>query len=121
MTMRRGVAFAAALALKQGNYPVALEIVSTAKNQNYTTIRNIKVACLVELGRMEEVFPLLKSVLAEDLASNAKHTFNREVLDRVRAAVDKSDDLEVKAQYDKLEKVFKEQGHVSDKVSRNRL
>lgn len=43
---RRAVTFCAALALNQGQYETALEIISTAKNQSYTTVRNIKVTVL---------------------------------------------------------------------------
>lgn len=41
--MRRAVTFCAGLALNQGEPATALEIVATTKNQNYTTVRNIKV------------------------------------------------------------------------------
>lgn len=42
-SMRRAVTFCAGLALKQGQPAAAVEIASASKNQNYTTIRNIKV------------------------------------------------------------------------------
>lgn len=45
LPMRRASTFCAGLALNQGKYDAALEIVSTAKKQNYMTVRNIKVCC----------------------------------------------------------------------------
>jgi len=41
--MRKATTFAAALALNQGNPHIALEILSNEKNQNYITVRNLKV------------------------------------------------------------------------------
>lgn len=48
--MRKAAAFAAALALKQKQPGIALEIVGTAKETSYVTIRQIKV-------RIKNVFP----------------------------------------------------------------
>jgi hypothetical protein len=46
--MRRATTFAAALAVNQGAPHVALEIIGTTRNQNYITVRNIKV-CKVDI------------------------------------------------------------------------
>lgn len=65
--MRRAATFCAGLALNQGKPEIALEILTTARNQNYTTIRNLRVAALAEIGRIEDIIPILKLVLNEDL------------------------------------------------------
>lgn len=41
--MRRAITFCTALALNQGDPGTALEILTFSRNQNYTTIRNLKV------------------------------------------------------------------------------
>lgn len=41
--MRRAVTFLATLAIHQNEPGMALEVISNTRNQNYTTIRNIKV------------------------------------------------------------------------------
>ena len=42
--MRKGIAFAAALAIKQGQPQVALEMLTNTIQQNYVTVRNLKVS-----------------------------------------------------------------------------
>lgn len=78
--MRKGTAFAAALALAQNSPSTALEITSTVKQQNYITIRNIKTVALAEIGRADDSIPLLKSVLEVDDPHQNKHTFFQEIV-----------------------------------------
>lgn len=42
--MRRATTFCAGLALNQGETGIALEILTYCRNQNYTTVRNLKVS-----------------------------------------------------------------------------
>ncbi|CAG9812947.1 unnamed protein product [Phaedon cochleariae] len=112
--MRRATTFCAGLALNQGNPGVALEVLTSARNQHYTTVRNLKVACLAEVGRVENAIPLLKSVMSEDAPSNVRHTFNKEVIDRVRNAVTKLDNPEVAVEFNRIEQMFLKLGHISD-------
>lgn len=72
--MRRAITFAAALALKQNAPHVALELVGTARQQQYVTVRNIKVMAFANLGRADDALPILKSVL-QNTDSMVKHTF----------------------------------------------
>lgn len=44
--MRRATTFCAGLALNQGEPGIAIEILTSARNQNYTTVRNLKVGKL---------------------------------------------------------------------------
>lgn len=44
--MRRATTFCAGLALNQGKPAIAIEILTSARNQNYTTVRNLKVTKL---------------------------------------------------------------------------
>lgn len=69
--MRRAATFASALALNQGNPEVALEIVSSCRNQNYTTVRNLKVAALCELGRFDDIISLVKKIFSEDIPKSS--------------------------------------------------
>lgn len=132
--MRRAVTFCAGLVLNQGQPESALEILSAGKNQSYTTLRNIKVcsiyksfvcflfnivcqvAALVDLDRLEDAVSILKNILAHDAPDNFKQTFNKDVMERVKQAVENSDNVDVKAEFLRLEKYFQEQGHISEKV-----
>lgn len=42
--VRRAISYAASLALKQNAPQVALEILSSSRNANYVTVRNLKVS-----------------------------------------------------------------------------
>ncbi|XP_023026652.1 pentatricopeptide repeat-containing protein 2, mitochondrial [Leptinotarsa decemlineata] len=112
--LRRATTFCAGLALNQGNPGVALEVLTSAQNQNYTTVRNLKVACLAEVGRVENAIPILKGVLSEDNPNPVKQTFNREVLEKVKNAVLKIDNPDLALEFNRIEQTFQKLGHISD-------
>lgn len=78
--MRKTTTFAAALALAQNAPHIALEIVGTVRQQNYMTVRNIKVVALAQLGRPDDALPVLRSVLEVHDPSQNKHTFSKNVV-----------------------------------------
>ncbi|KAF5307140.1 hypothetical protein FQR65_LT00656 [Abscondita terminalis] len=122
LPMRRATTFCAGLALNQGNPEAAIEIVSSTKNIHYTTVRNIKVAALVDLGRVEDVFPVLKTVLNTDNASlGPVHTFNKDVVEKVKDAVAKLNNQDLTVEFNRIEKYFKEQGHISETTLNEQL
>lgn len=77
--MRRAITFAAALAIKQNAPHIALEIIGTARQQQYVTVRNIKVLAFTALGRADDALPILKSVLQVTDTTN-KHSFTQDVV-----------------------------------------
>lgn len=113
--MRRAQTFAAGLALNQGKAEIALEILSTVRNQNYTTVRNLKVSALTDVDRLEDVIPILKTVLNEDApeGQSQTHTFNKDVLEKVRKSVEKSEDPQITLEFNRLEQIFQKQGNIS--------
>lgn len=79
--MRKATTFAAGLAIAQNAPHIALEILSTSKQQNYLTIRNLKVLALADVGRPEDAVPIFRSVIESiDTTQQKKHTFVREVV-----------------------------------------
>lgn len=114
---RKGTTFAAALALAQSNPAAALEITSTVKQQNYITVRNIKTIALAELGRPDDALPILKSVLELDDPHANKHTFFKEIIDKVREVINQSGDKEVEADFNRIVKLLSDGGHITDSVS----
>ncbi|KAL1502192.1 hypothetical protein ABEB36_007370 [Hypothenemus hampei] len=112
--MRRASTFCAGLAFNQGKPDIALEILSSVRNQNYTTVRNLKVVALAEIGRLDDVIPILKFVLSDDTPQNENvHTFNRDVLEKVKQAVSKSNNPEITLEFNRVEQMLIKQGHVS--------
>lgn len=113
--MRRSTTFCAGLALNQGKPEIALEVITAARNQNYTTVRNLKVAALSAIGRMEDVIPILKSVLNEDVPQGQQvHTFNKDVIERVRKSVATCEDPQITLEFNRLEQIFQKQGNIID-------
>lgn len=79
--MRRAATFAAALAIAQNAADVALEILSTVRQQNYMTVRNLRVLALSQLGRADDTLPILRSVLEmNDPNVQRMHTFTVDVV-----------------------------------------
>ncbi|KAK4885564.1 hypothetical protein RN001_001835 [Aquatica leii] len=122
LPMRRAATFCAGLALNQGKSEAALEIVSSTRNVNYTTVRNIKVSALVDLQRVEDAFPILKSVLNDDGATlGPVHTFNKDVFEKIKGAVVKLNNTDLTLEFNRIEKYFKEQGHISETTLHEQL
>ncbi|KAJ6643162.1 Pentatricopeptide repeat-containing protein 2, mitochondrial [Pseudolycoriella hygida] len=120
--MRRAVTFAAALALKQNAPDVAMEIVVTAKQQHYVTVRNIKVLAYTILGRVNDVMPILKAVLQfNDSVTQEKHTFCKDVIDKVKETMGKCGDKELQQNFNKIEKYLRENGLISENTLENLL
>ncbi|CAG9773534.1 unnamed protein product [Ceutorhynchus assimilis] len=120
--MRRATTFCACLAVNQGKPDIALEILCSARNQNYTTVRNIRVAALADIGRLEDVLPILKNVVSADLQQGQQvHTFNRDVIERIEKAVSKSDNPELTLEFNRLKQIFEKQGHINNTTLNEQL
>ncbi|EFA06421.2 pentatricopeptide repeat-containing protein 2, mitochondrial [Tribolium castaneum] len=114
--MRRATTFCAGLALNQGMPEAALEIISNVRNPNYVTIRNIKARALSEIGRLDDVITILKSVISDDRPGEVAHTFNRDVLEAIKAKVLEADNPEISAEFNRLEKLFEKEGHITNET-----
>lgn len=115
LPMRRATTFCAALAINQGQPGIALEILSTIKNANYTTVRNLKARAMSDLRRIDEVIPILKSILYEDSASmGPTQTFNKDVVEHIKHVIEKEGNEEMKLDFNRIEKHFVQQNHISD-------
>ncbi|XP_050505782.1 pentatricopeptide repeat-containing protein 2, mitochondrial-like [Diabrotica virgifera virgifera] len=119
--MRRACTFCAGIAYNQGNPGIALEILTSAKNQNYTTVRNLKVACLASVGRVENAIPIMKSVLSEDTPGTQKHTFNKDTLEKVQEAVTALDNPEYAVEFNRIEQLLQKQGHIVEQTMDEQL
>nr|CAD7262119.1 unnamed protein product [Timema shepardi] len=78
--LRRSATFAAALALNQNSPQYALEIISTVRQQKYITVRNIKMAALADLGRVDDALPILRSILLVDDPEQRKQSVTEDVV-----------------------------------------
>ncbi|XP_075981569.1 pentatricopeptide repeat-containing protein 2, mitochondrial-like [Anticarsia gemmatalis] len=116
LPLRRACVFFAALALKQGSPHAALESLSNQK-QHYVTIRNIKAMALADLGRADDTLPILRSVLEIDSPTQKdKHTFFAETIDRVRQAVEKTENKDIQKEFNDIYKALNDRGLIENKT-----
>lgn len=84
--IRKTITFFAANAINQNSPHIAIEVITSVRNQTYVTLRNIKVIALCDLGRIIDALPILRSVLSLDqpLASGSpiKQTYCRDVVSK---------------------------------------
>lgn len=113
--MRKEATFAAGLALKQKAPHIALEIISNVPQQNYVTIRNIKIQALIDLNRFEDALPLLRSILeVAPTGPTKQQTVVVDVLDNVKQAISKSNNAELQSDFVRIEKYLRDHEHISD-------
>lgn len=65
--MRRTLTYAAALALNNNDPQTCLDLLSSSRQQNYVTIRNLKALAFVKAGRFEDVLAILRATLQYDI------------------------------------------------------
>ncbi|XP_045452426.1 pentatricopeptide repeat-containing protein 2, mitochondrial-like [Melitaea cinxia] len=118
--LRRTATFMAALALNQGAPHLALESLALQK-QHYVTVRNIRAIALAELGRIDEALTVLRGVLDIDQPDQKdKHTFFEDTINKVREAVEKADNKDVKQEFENIENALKDR-QLIDKQTMDQL
>jgi len=84
--IRKTITFFASNAINQNSPHIALEVITTVRNQQYVTLRNLKVVALCDLGRIVDALPLLRSVLSLDKPMSGdfvtKQTYCRDVVSK---------------------------------------
>ncbi|XP_050419680.1 pentatricopeptide repeat-containing protein 2, mitochondrial-like [Adelges cooleyi] len=117
--IRKTVTFFAANALNQNSPHIAIEVLSTVRNQVYVTLRNIKVVALCDLGRIHDALPILRSVLSLDRPSDSfnnavKQTFCRDVIDIVKSTAEKQESKEISLELERILSQFEELNIISE-------
>lgn len=82
--IRKTITFFAANAINQNSPHIALEVITSVRNQSYVTLRNIKVVALCDLGRIVDCLPLLRSIISSDIPKSygpiVKQNYCRDVV-----------------------------------------
>jgi len=114
--VRRVITYTCGLALKQNAPQVALEILSTAKQSNYVTVRNLKIWGLAELNRPDDILPMLRYSLEFDnpqSQSERKSSICPDVLEKVAASVERMANKEVSLEFENIKKSLVESKKIS--------
>lgn len=72
---------------------------------------------MAQIDRVEHIIPVLKSILAEDVPMDEKHTFNKDVIDQVEDAVSKCANTEAVFEINNLLTILRKQGSIINVVS----
>lgn len=80
--MRRSLTYAAALALNQNDPQLCLNLLAPSKQQNYVTVRNLKVLAFAKLGRLDDTMAILRASLEYDMPAEGgrKRSFNKNIV-----------------------------------------
>lgn len=108
---RRSDTFLACLALAQNAPNIALEIMSSKKEQSYVTVRNIKALALTRLKRYDDALQVLQSVTTMQVGEN-KATFTKDIIDTIRTEVQHCGSNDVVAKFEQIEELLVTTGHV---------
>ncbi|KAE9530533.1 hypothetical protein AGLY_010995 [Aphis glycines] len=116
--IRKTITFFAANAINQNSPHIALEVITSVRNQSYVTLRNIKVVALCDLGRIFDALPLLRSVLSIDQPMSGgpviKQTYCRDVINLVKSAAEKHNDKELSLELDRILNQLEELNMISE-------
>lgn len=110
LILRKVITFAAGLALKQNQPIQALEILSLTKQENYFTIKNLKVIALVQLDRIDDALMIIRRALQRDVPDANKKTtdFSEETIAIVKDALEQADNKELLLEFQRMEQVLKD-------------
>lgn len=112
--MRRGVTFFASLAVQQSAPEVALEVLSTVKQQTYLTVRSIKALALADVKRFDDVVPILRSVLEIDNPMVNKQTFPKSAVEQLKIAFEGNTNKDLQADFVKVVSFLEKHGHITE-------
>ncbi|ROT80662.1 putative pentatricopeptide repeat-containing protein 2, mitochondrial-like [Penaeus vannamei] len=115
---RRCLIFVAALAQRQNHPHITLEYLAKARNVSHIALRNLRILALVETSRLEEALPILRAVVQIDIPDNSrpgkKSYVLRETVEAVEAAVQKTNDKELIAEFKHLHRSLEENRHITE-------
>jgi len=110
--------FIAHLAILQGYPHIAVELLEMAQRTGQAAVRNLKAVALCHVNRVEDTMPILRSLLQIDLPDERRANWigpiRTETMDVVRETVLKTDDKELKIEFEKIERNLLDAGHVTE-------
>lgn len=113
MPMRKAATFAAGLALEQKAPQIALEILSTIKDQSYVSVRNLKLITYAQLDRPDNAIPILRNSINVDEPVFKKRTFIKSAIEELRQSIVKNAEKELEADFNKIEKTLIQNGQIN--------
>lgn len=111
--LRRGATFLSALALKQNQPFVALEILTNLKGQNYVSVRALKSLALARLKRFDDVIPIIRSLLDVTNPMNTKQTIPSDVIEEIQQLFKENNtNKDLQSEFEKIVGFLQTHGHL---------
>lgn len=115
LVLRKGLAFAAMLAVNHNEPKVAMELLALSAQLNYITIRNIRMMALADLDRVDDVFLTLRSIVHQDMPiqSRVEQQVCQETVDKVDECLARLGDKEKTHIFEQMKRALRENNHIS--------
>ncbi|XP_071522037.1 pentatricopeptide repeat-containing protein 2, mitochondrial-like isoform X2 [Panulirus ornatus] len=117
---RNIILYAAALALKQNHPHFALDFLLKSFSPNHFAIRTMKVMALCDLDRVEDIFPILRSIMQIDLPATSGSDKGFHILSEAVVAAENAVRKTLKknliAEFESISRSLQENSLISDKV-----
>lgn len=111
--VRRAVSLFAALALKQNEPHVALEVVANVRQHHYITVRSVKALALAHLKRFDDALPIVRSILEIDNPLANKQTYPKDTIEDLKTLFADCTSNTLLAEFNKTISFIEKQGHIS--------
>ncbi|CAN7945603.1 unnamed protein product [Ixodes pacificus] len=117
LVLRKGLAFAAALAINHNEPKVAMELLALSAQLNYITVLNLRMMALADLDRLEDVFLTLRSIVHQDVPvqSRVEHQVLPETVTKVEQSLERLGDKEKAHIFEQMKRALKENNHLSER------
>uniref|UniRef100_A0A224Z5Q3 Pentatricopeptide repeat domain-containing protein 2 n=1 Tax=Rhipicephalus zambeziensis TaxID=60191 RepID=A0A224Z5Q3_9ACAR len=114
LVLRKGLAFAAMLAVKHNEPKVAMELLALTAQLSYITVRNIRMMALADLDRVDDVFLTLRSIIHQDVPvqSRTEQQVCQETVDKVDECLVRLGDKEKTHIFEQMKRALRESNHL---------
>ncbi|XP_064475142.1 pentatricopeptide repeat-containing protein 2, mitochondrial-like [Ornithodoros turicata] len=117
LVLRKGLTFAAALALNHNEPKVAMELLALTAQLNYITVRNLRMIALANMDRLDDVFLTLRSIIHQDVPALSRHEEQvcHETVAKVEESLKRIGDKEKSHMFEQMQRALRENNHLSEK------
>lgn len=114
LVLRKGLAFAAMLAVNHNEPKVAMELLALTAQLSYITVRNIRMMALADLDRVDDVFLTLRSIIHQDVPvqSRMEQQVCQQTVDKVDECLLRLGDKEKTHIFEQMKRALRENNHL---------
>jgi len=106
LPLRRVLTYCAMLAIRQNQPKNALAMLSRSNQQNYITVRNLKVLALAKMGNFTDAIAILRSGIYSHDQLTRQRTILKDVLSEVGKLIEASGQKDFQLEFDRVSKIL---------------